>query len=221
MTQAEQAHGASSGFTHAGLWGLSRTFRLEAPALPVCCVDLQRNDRESMSGLVRLLRSTGLQLESGVVRGLNLRACAEPEAMLTCNVMHVPRLVAPGTMASGSLTVDFGTIRDGLRAHTEQREAQLEMESLGRAYDLLEKLCQRYTREALREMGERAPPLWHHKLLQPWMINQPDAETAVEVSDVVAAHADLWAEARLGEACGVRLADALLGAVPYLSLIHI
>ena len=120
----------------------------------------------------KLVRGGDLQLPGGVVRGLNLRPSAEPEAVLFMGELQVPRLVAPGTMVAQDITIDFDAIRQGLKEHTTRAAAELDSVALGRAYALLEQLCQQFSHDALQKVHQSKAPLWHHKLLLTWMAYQ-------------------------------------------------
>lgn len=103
------------------------------------------------------------------------------------------------------------------------------------AYRLLERLCQQYVQDALQSVRQASVPLWHHKLLYAWCAKQAtvlasagsanegvdagDDGRHIAPSEVVAAHANLWAEVQLAEKCGPCLGDALIGKVAYQELL--
>ena len=226
--QAVNAAAPSLSCTHGGLWGLTRACRQEV-AMPTWCIDVHDGaDRDevhyAMRTLVAFMAAGQLQLQSGVVRGLNLSSSFEPEAACYGRAWHAPRLVAPyGTQLSCTLAATtFTSIRDGLDAHTARAMAELDMERLAVAYELLEGLCQQYVRDAATLLSAEATiPLWHHRLLHVWFAAQlaPARGDPLSPADVRAAHPDMWAEVQLAERCGPRLAEALTGAVAYQELL--
>ena len=204
---------------HAGLWGLARTCRQEQPTLPAWCIDLGGSTR----GLATVIQHRALQLPSGRVRGLQLRASEEPEAACVGSALLVPRLVAPHDAQSAAVNIVFENMRQLLDAFTFRAMAELDMERLVPAYALLEAACQQYVHDAVCTVAQRstAVPVWHHKLLHAWCAKQPPPppSCAATLADVRAAHPDLHAEVQLAARCGPSLADALTSAVPYQELL--
>ena len=146
-----------------------------------------------MRDFMKLVGSAALRYPSGVVRGLNLKPCDEPEAMLLAGELHFARLVAPSSMPPASLSIDFAIIQRGVCEYTERSMAKLDTRGLGRAYALLDQLCLQYTHDALQKVSETDTPLWHHKLLFHWMALQPApaAEARVTVRTRVPTRAPL------------------------------
>ena len=68
--------------------------------------------------------------------------------------------------------VDFDHLSVQLARHTDMAVRALDTTALGRAYELLERLCQQYVQEALRTVAGASLPQWHHRLLQKWCETQ-------------------------------------------------
>ena len=206
--------------THAGLWGLARVCRTELSTLTACTVDV-KSGTQGLPGLQAVLSSSTLRLPSGSVRGLTLNHSLEPEAAVTEVSLHVPRLVGPYNAIASSLAIQFTAVSEMLDEHISRAMAELDMERLPRAFELLELLCQQYVRDAVLSATQEEVPVWHHKLLYEWCSKQtsPPADADISPADVIAAHPALWAEVQLAERVGPHFGEALTSSVAYQELL--
>lgn len=213
-------YSSSTRCSHAGLWGLARSYRAEYPDVTACCcADVY--EPHSLATLAKAAQMEQIRLPNGHVWGLQVSASVEPEVAFVASVTHVPRLVMPYNTDMAGSALSFSSLREDLALHTSQAQAALEMEQLQHAYSLLEALCQQYARDAVSSLLEAAVPVWHHKLLYAWCAKQlpSQSEHTVLPKGVRAAHADMWAETQLIERSGPQFADALSGAVRYQELL--
>ena len=207
------------GFAHAGLWGLTRTCRQESAAQQAWCMDVQGDRSQALAGVALAIQHATLRVTGGSVYGLQLSSSMEPEAASVAVTLHVPRLVVPHKTRRIALSVSFAGARHALDVHTSLAEAEIDMERLAPAYNLLEVLCQRYVRDAMYLVSDTAVVAWHHKLLYAWCARQSAYESSLTPSDVRSAHPGLWPEVQLVERCGPRFVDALLSTVAYQELL--
>ena len=208
---------------HAGgLWGLARAARQEHSALPAWCIDVGgTHGYKALLGAV--VRNWGLRLPDGHVRGLQLRASAEPEAAMHKSI-HIPRLSAPcdAQTTVGHTHGTFDNICRLLDEHVSRAVTELDMTALEEAYGMLERLCYQYMHDALEMLKQAEVPNWHHQLLCSWGALLPSpapGSQRVTPANVVAAHPRLAAEVQLAERCGPNLHAVLMGAIHYQELL--
>ena len=205
--------------TYGGLWGLGRAGRQEILTLPAFCMSLHHDDVSALHRLLEICCET-LSVQTGSVRGLQMRASSEPEAMLCGVQLHVPRLVAPHSADVWSTaTVTFHALQLRLDTHCSASSAGIPMAQLGRAYTLLDELCREYARDAVLNIDNHDIPLWHHRLLFSWCASLPATEHGTIATDVSAEHPSLCVELQLAERCGPRMCDALIGRFSHQELL--
>lgn len=205
--------------TYGGLWGLGRAGRQEILTLPAFCMSLHHDDVSALHRLLEICCET-LSVQTGSVRGLQMRASSEPEAMLCGVQLHVPRLVAPHSADVWSTaTVTFHALQLRLDTHCSASSAGIPMAQLGRAYTLLDELCREYARDAVLNIDNHDIPLWHHRLLFSWCASLPATEHGTVATDVSAEHPSLCVELQLAERCGPRMCDALIGRFSHQELL--
>ena len=224
MTSGAQAMSSTrdSAVSTSALWGLARGVRCERSTAHVTCVDVNgSNHIDIASMLIAYVRLGSLPLKGGRWKGLHESDAVEIEAMVS-HCWWVPRLVQARIPPRKRRGISLDEVCSRLDAALNAEINQLgSLESIDRAFDMLDEVVFRYVRDALQSLGHNPTiPQWQHRWLMEWCQKQPPpTDPPPEPEDILKAHPGLWPEVDLLMACGPYLADALTSTVRYQDLL--